>query len=535
MAPSEVVDLLSTDDEAPLQRPPASKGTSVKNQPASSDILFLSDDFDNTINFEAPSKRRRISPLPSAEDYVSTSPGLPIASKRRASPENTFRSKASDSQDWLSIDKSDSTIFTSSIEVGVTVLRANRKALDAISFDGEDSDDTLPDNVFSAPLRKSKAASALSERTAAVLASFSQSPPRAKPSITRKASCDKTASKSKNTRQGSIDRGGAAGAEVIRSPKKRKLTEVERTAKAADEERDKVARACEKATAKAANKEKKAKEKEEEQERKRIQKEEKAREKRIAADLAEVNRSKLDKKDSTPEMIVDLPASVDGQSVDTQIREFLKTLGVDATLYQSPIPNTIRWRRKMKARWNAELDHWEPIDRMEIHDEKHIMCLLSAKDFVALAMAESNDENVETHVAKLKSAYKDCIPIYMIEGLHACIRKSKTAENRAYQERVNSRSQNNADGLAPTSQHTSRKRKPTPVVVDEDMIEDALLRLQVMDGCLVHHTNTSVETAEWVANFTQHISTIPYRSAARMPRNLVSSLISLLQDPTNEP
>jgi crossover junction endonuclease EME1 len=339
----------------------------------------------------------------------------------------------------------------------------------------------------------------------------------------------------KNTPQGSIDRGGAAGAEETRSPKKRKLTEEERTAKAADDERDKVARACEKATARAANKDKKAKEKEEEQERKRIQKEAKAREKRIAADLAEVNKSKLDKKDSTPEMIVDLPASIDGQSVNTQIREFLKTLGVDATLYQSPIPNTIRWRRKMKARWSAELDHWEPIERMEIHDEKHIMCLLSAKEFIALAMAESNDENVETHVTKLKSAYKDCVPIYMIEGLHVCMRKSKTAENRAYQERVNSRGQNNVDGLPPTSQHTSRKQKPTPVIVNEDMIEDALLRLQVIDGCLLHHTNTSVETAEWVANFTQHISTIPYRSAARMPGNLVLSLIRLLQDPTNEP
>ncbi|KAL2044281.1 hypothetical protein N7G274_002986 [Stereocaulon virgatum] len=511
MAPSEVVDLLSTDDEATVQWPPTSKAISVNNQLANSDILFLSDDFDSTINFEAPSKRRRINRLPAGEENVSTSPGLPIASKRRASPEYTYRSKASDSQDWLSIDRSDPIIFTSSIDVGATVSRANRNTLNATSFHDEDSDDTLPENVLAAPLRKSKAASALSERTAAVLASFSQSPPRAKASTTRKASCDKTASKLKNIPQGSIDRRGAAGVVEIRSPKKRKLTEEERTAKAADDERDKVARTCEKATKRAANKEKKAKEKEEELERKRIQKEEKAREKRIAADLAEVNKSKLDKKDSTPEMIVDLPASMDGQSVDTQIREFLKTLGVDATLYQSPTPNTIRWRRKMKARWNADLHHWEPIERMEIHDEKHIMCLLSAKDFVALAMAESNDENVETHVAKLKSAYKDCIPIYMIEGLHACIRKSKTAENRAYQERVNSRSQNNAYGLPPTSQHTSRKQKPMPLIVDEDIIEDALLRLQVMDGCLIHHTNTSVETAEWVANFTQHISTIPYR------------------------
>ena len=161
----------------------------------------------------------------------------------------------------------------------------------------------------------------------------------------------------------------------------------------------------------------------------------------------------------------------------------------------------------MKARWNAELDHWEPIERMEIHEEKHILCIMPAKEFVALAMVQEDDQDVETHVAKLKSSYENCVPIYLIEGLQIWMRKNRTAENRAYQAKVLSQADDNASAAQPAS----RKRKAAVEVVDEDIIEDALLRLQVMNGCLVHHSATTGETAEWIANFTQHISTIPYR------------------------
>ena len=340
-----------------------------------------------------------------------------------------------------------------------------------------------------------------------------------RPSNTRKQTSDEIPSKGENGPRRAVD-----GAEQIsrksrpngpageaKAQARSKLTEEEKAARDRDREREKAAKAREKEHAKIASKEQKAREREEDQERKRILKEEKAREKRIAADLAEVNKSKLDKKDSTPEMIVDLPASIDGQSVDTQIREFLKTLGVDATLYQSPLPNVVRWRRKMKARWNAGLDRWEPIERMEIHEERHVMCIMSATELVTLATAQNRGEDIETHVTRLKSAYENCIPIYLIEGLQSWMRKNKTAENRAYQDRVNLLSQSNTDVVPTAGQKASKKTKPVSGFVDEDMIEDALLKLQVMNGSLVHHTNTSVETAEWVANFTQHISTIPYR------------------------
>ena len=506
MAFGDVIDLLSSEDEAPSHAPsdarPIGKTTAAKD-----DFFYLSDDFDSTVHTkdswaESASKRRRLSPGLDDEDIVQPLPKLPKSRELAVKPQNAFKSKAQDERGWKAVEESDPIIFTSSAYAETTASRAKRSAIGALATIGSDSDDSLPDDIFSS-MRTTNTASTLSERTTTLLATLSQSHPRRKPSNIRKISGDKEDKNMTRARPSTVERKSSepgiekeAQSKPARTSRKPKLTDEEKAAKLREKEREKEAR-----------KEQKEKEKEEDKEKKRLEKEEKAKEKRIAADLAEVNKSKLDKKDSTPEMIVHLPASIDGQSVDTQIRGFLKNLGVDATLYQSTIPNVIRWRRKMKARWNPELDYWEPLEHMQVENEKHVMCLMSAKEFVDLAIAQHEEQDVETHVARLKSAYEDCIPIYLIEGLQIWMRKNRTAENRAYQAKVLSQAQANE---APTGTQSKRKKAPVEIV-DEDTIEDALLRLQVMNGCLVHHTMTSVETAEWVANFTQHISTIPYR------------------------
>lgn len=509
MAFGEVIDLLSSEDEAPLRAPSLTKPI-AKTIEAKDDFFHLSDDLDTTAHLndgwaESASKRRKLSPPLADEDNVQPLSKLPKSRMPIITTQSGFKSKVQDEYGWKGIEGSDPIIFTSSAHAETTASRAKRTAIDALSaHGGDDSDDSLPDDILSASLRATNAASALSERTTALLATLSQSPPRRKPSNIRKPLGD-IVGKGKARAKNSADDRNSTGledgkgtqtkpAKMLRKPK---LTDEEKAARAREKEREKETK-----------KEQKEKEKEEDKEKKRLEKEEKAKEKGIAADLAEVNKSKLDKKDSTPEMIVNLPASIDGQSVDIQIRQFLKNLGVDATLYQSPIPNVIRWRRKLKARWNPELEYWEPLGHMQIENEKHVMCIMSAKEFVALAMVQHEEQDVETHVAKLKSAYDNCIPIYLIEGLQIWMRKNRTAENRAYQAKVLSQAQ---DAEAPAGNHPKRKKAPVEIV-DEDTIEDALLRLQVMNGCLVHHTMTSLETAEWVANFTQHISTIPYRS-----------------------
>ena len=520
MGPGELVELLSSEDEAAPKPSRSRKDLSHSTKQDDPSFVFLSDDVISPAHPDhdwaaGPSKKRKLSPPPTGQ---SSSHGVLVKAGHPNSPKTSVQAKAQISHEWAPICDSDPIVFTSSLDAGPEALRIENVAFSQCVSPSNRSDDSLPDDLLSAPVRTTDIRSKLSGRTAVLLASISV--PKGKPKLTsdRKRSQDKSASECGVNSRHSRERKNPPGSEhdskeqsrKDQPKKKRTLTEEERSSIAREKEKDKAAKAQARDVAKAANREQKAKEKEQDKERKRLENEEKVQAKRISADLAEVNRLKLDKKDSTPEMIVDLPASLDGQSVDIQIRECLKNIQVDATLYQSTIPNVVKWRRKMKARWNPDLNRFEPLDHMQIENEKHVMCLMSAKDFVALAVGQNDDQSVETHVTRLKSANDDCVPIYMIEGLQTWIRKNKTAENRAYQAKIISQHEAE-DAPHGKQQSTSRKQKPATEIVDEDVIEDALLQLQIMNGCLVHHTNTSVETAEWVANFTQHISTIPYR------------------------
>ncbi|KAL9000077.1 MAG: hypothetical protein Q9169_001152 [Polycauliona sp. 2 TL-2023] len=279
-------------------------------------------------------------------------------------------------------------------------------------------------------------------------------------------------------------------------------------------EEEKVARAEEKEAARRAAKIVRLQQQEESKERKRLLKEEQAREKQKEKDRAEANKLKLDKKLSTPEMIVDLPFSIEDSTVDTQIKECLKKIGVEITSYHSPVPNLIGWRRKVESRFDAETGVREKLRSKEIDAENHVMCLMSANEFVQLATlnVDGNGSQLDEHVFRIRNARKGCTLIYLIEGLDLWMRKNRNAKNRAYQAAVLSQPDLNApEDTRNSSDPAPKRRKPRVEVVDKDVIEDSLVRLQVMNRCLVHHAAATVETAEWVAHFTEQISQIPYR------------------------
>ncbi|OJD15227.1 hypothetical protein AJ78_04487 [Emergomyces pasteurianus Ep9510] len=266
-------------------------------------------------------------------------------------------------------------------------------------------------------------------------------------------------------------------------------------------------------------KERRQREKEEETERKQKLKEQKAKEKQLAADLAEANKRKFDKKISTPEMIIDMSSTFEESSVGNQVTEYMRHLGVEKHFVSTRIPNLVTWRRKITAQYNNDAAHWEPCP-LSIKRENHVLCLLSAQDFVDLSIANAEgDSTLESHVLRLKRRYPSCKPIYLIEGLTTWMRKNNNSKNRVYQASVLRELESSSQPQQPQQQpqqQPKRQRKPKPVArpippVDDDAIEDALLQLQVQHGCLIQHTAGSAESAEWIKNFTEHISTIPYR------------------------
>ncbi|GFG06365.1 hypothetical protein CNMCM6936_008311 [Aspergillus lentulus] len=296
--------------------------------------------------------------------------------------------------------------------------------------------------------------------------------------------------------------------EVVAEPRKpgrrtTKLTAAEKEARAKEREAAKARREHEKQL---------------EKERQKKLKEEKAREKQLAADLAEVNKLKVDKKESTREMILDLASSLRETSVGNQSIELMKRLGVEHTFFTSSIPNIVKWRRKVTAKYNEAAGHWEPCLH-HIREEDHVLCLVTAQEFVNIVIAPADPvtgiSELELHLDRIKKAYPRHKLIYLIEGLAAWMRKNQNSRNRAFQAQVRRQLDQNQNPDDPSS--STRRRKPPAKTaestrpVDDDTIEDALLELQVTHACLIHHTSAAAESAEWIKNFTEHISTIPYK------------------------
>lgn len=284
---------------------------------------------------------------------------------------------------------------------------------------------------------------------------------------------------------------------------------------AVEREREKEQKRLEKELAKAEAKKEKEK-----------AKEQRAHEKKQAAALAEVNKIRTDKKVSTPEMLVDLPESLP-DTTKLQAETLLRDLQVDFQPWPSPVANVVKWRRKVRARYNEDLGHWEPVP-MLIEPEKHAMAIMTATQFVDFVLAATqqpapDNDTLDAHISRMRRHFPGHTLIYLIEGLNPWLRRNRTVRDRQFQAAVRSvlpQAEGDEGGGGGGSTAAARRRKaPTKqaaVYVDEDLVEDALLALQVRHGVLVQHTALPLETARQIAVFTQHLSTLPYRKVKDM-------------------
>ena len=510
MHQGEVIDLsLSTDDERPF----AQRKVVGSDTARGASLEESTDGYHDLANINseatgAPSKKRRL-------EYTLASNEVGFATvddfdeiRFLGLPEIAASQVAKSHRRVKPADRWDSNFLVLSPEDDSIISDINVRRNESQGLSSDESEDSFPEDIICTTTHQPMKVTKLSQRTSALLARL-DNPKKQSKSLSEKSNnriekepCQRDYSQDFDSEELDSQKVQKSGEKDPPKRIKYKRTDEEKVAKA------------EREALRAANRVQKAKEKEETMEMKRIMKEEKARQKRLDAALAEVNKSKLDKKVTGPEMIVDLPASINGQQVDIQIRDFLKNLNIDVTLYQSPVPHMIKWRRKVKSRFNEKKGHWEIVQPMVIEDEKYILCLMDAKEFVALASGAPQHDvsNVDAHVAKVKKQFEGCKPIYLIEGLNVWMRKNKTMLNRAYRTAVLGEMNERQDPTSEISQSSSsRRKKDVHKHVDEDVVEDALLQLQVTHGCLVHHTTTTVESAKWVAVFTQQISMIPSR------------------------
>jgi crossover junction endonuclease EME1 len=256
------------------------------------------------------------------------------------------------------------------------------------------------------------------------------------------------------------------------------------------------------AALKAGERQAKKESREAEKEQRRLAREEKANEKERLAEIARVNIVRTNKQKSSHEMMVDFPSTMTDSELGAQVVKLLDKAEIRHSSWESSLP-IVKWRREVSSEYKEETGQWEPVPT-RVEKEDHILFVMSAKEFVELAISGEGDD-VDTHILRLRAKFPSRKIIYLIEGLMAWMRKNKTIQNRKYTEIVRNQGQDE-----PTSSQRAKKKNQEEYI-DEDLVEDALLRLQVMHGALIHHTAVMVETAEWILVFTQHISTVPYR------------------------
>lgn len=430
---------------------------------------------------------------------------------------------------------SDPITFSSSAPESRTVSQAVPSAVIDLDSDAANGEEVFSFSQPSAPTR-----TYLSEQTAKLLANITGP--------------EKASSKYKSTAHPVRSKTAAASAPTLRS-KKRSVADDDIFTSSPPKPRRKLSKASAagkeaRDADKAAAKAEREKEKEAEKERRRLAKEEKAREKQLAADIADANKAKTDKKSSTPEMIVDMARSLEGTSIGNQVLEHMKIIGVETTFFDeqldlhgsSVLPSQrgrlVRWRRKVKAKYSEEAGHWEPIPMEEIELEKHLLLHMTAQEFFKIAASgllpnqepaareKVMTENLDIHVASLRSRQEDCKPIYLIEGLTTYLRKNQNAKNRAYTAAVRSHMANDDPSLPSTSSQPRRRKETTTTIhpspdlsfITPDLTESLLLHLQLHAKILIHQSATATLSAAWIKSFTEHISTIPYRHV-RMSAN----------------
>ncbi|TLS25736.1 hypothetical protein PpBr36_07009, partial [Pyricularia pennisetigena] len=458
----------------------------------------------------APSKESAV-PQPSSfqDPFASSSPLQPVKSPpakaaRRPSRQPTAWDPISSSMPEGDLRHRES-ILSSPVPLPTTgkLTKAQTEVINLLDSDGVSlaslaSDDSLPDVTDIAAKVKAGLDArypSLSKDGRAVVRQPSKSPPpRKRPAAARSKSGRNTTANS-----ATIDSGATAAEKALEKQEKAAARKAESERKRLEVEHARVEKKLEKERAKA---------------------------------LAEVNKIRTDKKQSTPEMIVDLPGGLNPR-VKLQVETLLQNLQVDTSTSSSPVSNVVRWRRKVTAVYNDDAERWEPA-ALRLEKEEHVMVLMPAAEFVELARGDAADQvsdqdedvdneyistpTLEDHVSRMQTHFPGSKLIYLIEGMAKWMRSNRTIQNRQFAAGVRSLAAQapTSSAMAEGSQGSHRRRKPakqkkTPVYVDEDIIEDALMRLQVIHSALIHHVDTELETAQWICVFTQHISTIPYR------------------------
>ncbi|RUS21004.1 ERCC4 domain-containing protein [Endogone sp. FLAS-F59071] len=269
-------------------------------------------------------------------------------------------------------------------------------------------------------------------------------------------------------------------------------------------------------------------EKEREKEAKRIEREQKKAEKEALKqhdrDLRTANKLKIDKVECTQEMIVDLERTLSASPLGALIRTALEPREVETAEFDHPVTNIVKWRRKVRADWDPATQSFVPIANERVDNEQHVLVVIDAREFGRLVRAER--DALARHVAAVKRQFEGRKVIYLVEGLEMYYKQKKLRQKRVFEQAV--RDGFEAEVVEKPEEGTkgkgrAKKKAEDDFLVtgpDKEEVEQRLTWMQLVERCLIVHTNDAEETAEWIGILTTDIATIPYKCVASFDSKL---------------
>lgn len=253
----------------------------------------------------------------------------------------------------------------------------------------------------------------------------------------------------------------------------------------------------------------------------------KAAKQRAAADkkrFLEVNRLRTSKSDTMRELIVDLDRPLFGPGqpfagCQESVTARFVDEGASVNLCDGVVaPPLVRFRRKVKAEWDAERRHWVPLEREEVRREAMAIVYVDAKEVVRLV---GEGGGLESWYGDLKRRLRamdgeDAQVFLICQGLVKFYARLKANENRAYTARIRQQLADAQPADEPTASTARRKPPPatteTSAVPPQATVERSLLQLKLLHRCYVIHAASLVDGIEWLHQLTADLSLKPYKS-----------------------
>ncbi|KAK9472859.1 uncharacterized protein V1510DRAFT_416241 [Dipodascopsis tothii] len=216
-------------------------------------------------------------------------------------------------------------------------------------------------------------------------------------------------------------------------------------------------------------------------------------------------------------MIADLDADFAQSTVGQLVIANFESLGIEVSAtWASPLGSMIKWRRKTCAEYNEALGYFVPIPE-EIRREPFVFVYTTGVDFVEKVL----DQTVDDDLARLGQHFPGMKVIYMIEGLHAFLGKVSATAQRAFASRVQEALGGSQRRRKEPAKAASSKESEVMARLGAqfdtsralELVDDALLGLQVVHRCHIFHSTIPPDSAEWIAIMTQDMSIMPYRAA----------------------